>query len=298
MPDSTSQPPSPEHTPWENGWNPDTTRAPGTRRLWLAGALALTTIVVCVTAIVVTDKHRDDAPRTKRADSTSPDGADGPGLLSFASPSKQGAPTPDKHTPASATASGPTASTAASEHGATPSAKTPAPPKSTSTHGSSSGSSGSGTGSGSGSGSSGSSSSTTRTSVRSVNYPDRYWQVSGDFVKLNPATSAGARGASTFTLVKGLANSSCYSFTTSSGAYLRHRDFVLRDERDDGSALFKQDATFCPRSSSYSGAVMLESVNYPGRYLRHQNFQLKLDVYQNSTQYRSDSAFRLVGALG
>ncbi|MFJ4627875.1 AbfB domain-containing protein [Streptomyces sp. NPDC088847] len=286
MPDSTSRPPSPHHAPWENGWHPDSTRPPGTRRLWLAGALALTTIVVCVTAIVVTDKHPDDASRTKRADPTSPDGAGGPGLLSFASPSRKGTPTPDEHAPASATASGPSASTAASEHGATPSAKTPAPPKSTSTRGSSTGSSGSS-----------GSSSTARTSVRSVNYPDRYWQVSGDFVKLNPATSGAARGAATFTLVKGLANSSCYSFTTAAGTYLRHRDFILRAERDDGSPLFTQDATFCPRTSSYSGAVMLESVNYPGRYLRHQNFQLKLDRYQNSAQYRSDSAFRLVDGL-
>jgi hypothetical protein len=42
---------------------------------------------------------------------------------------------------------------------------------------------------------------------------------------------------------------------------------------------------------------MLESVNYPGRFLRHQNFQLKLDRYQNSSLYRSDSAFRLVAGL-
>ena len=67
---------------------------------------------------------------------------------------------------------------------------------------------------------------------------------------------------------------------------------------DDGSSLFEQDATFCARASSYSGAVMLESVNYPGRYLRHQNFQLKLDPYQNSDLYRADSAFRFVAPLG
>ncbi|MFJ9897978.1 AbfB domain-containing protein [Streptomyces sp. NPDC091280] len=133
--------------------------------------------------------------------------------------------------------------------------------------------------------------------MRSVNYPDRYWQVNGDYVKLNPAGSAAARSASTFKLVKGLADSSCYSFATADGDYLRHRNFILRSERNDGSYLFKQDATFCPRASSYSGAVMLESVNYPGRYLRHQNFQLKLDQYQNSSLYRSDSAFRLVDGL-
>lgn len=282
MPDSTSQPPSPHDTPWENGWTPDSSRAPGTRRLWLAGALAVTTVVVCVTAVVVTEKNSDDTPQTKRADPTTPVGADGPGLLSFASPSKQSSPTPDEHTPTSAKAKASSTASAAAEHSSTPSAKAPSPSKSTSSHGSSSGSS---------------SSSANWKSIRSVNYPDRYWQVSGDFVKLNPVNSAAARRAATFKLVKGLANSSCYSFATADGNYLRHRNFILRAERNDGSSLFKQDATFCPRPSSHSGAVMLESVNYPGRFLRHQNFQLKLDRYQNSRLYQSDSEFRLVDGL-
>ncbi|WP_262062024.1 AbfB domain-containing protein [Streptomyces sp. STR69] len=292
MPDSTSQPPPPHNTAWENGWTPDTSRAPGTRRLWLAGALALTTIAVCATAIVITDKEPDDTARTKEATDPSSIGADGPGLLSFASPSKKGTPTPDEHKPASEKS--PTASDTGAEHSATPSAKAPAPSKSASSHG---GSSSSGSSGSSGSSSGSSSSSTAWKSVRSVNYPDRYWQVSGDYVKLNPAGSATARRASTFKVVKGLAKSSCYSFTTADGSYLRHRNFILRAEHNDGSSLFKQDATFCPRTSSYSGAVMLESVNYPGRYLRHQNFQLKLDQYQNSSLYRADSAFRLVAGL-
>ncbi|MFJ5306211.1 AbfB domain-containing protein [Streptomyces sp. NPDC088350] len=286
MPDS-SPPPSP-NSPWENGWTPDSSRAPGTRRLWLAGALALTTVLTCVAAIAVMDKSPDEAARTKEADPTAAVGTDGPGLLSYASPSKKSTPTPDEHTPASPKA--PSTSTAAAEHSSKPSAKAPSPSKSTSSHG---GSSSSGS-----SGSSGSSSSSAAwKSVRSVNYPDRYWQVNGDYVKLNPIGSAAARRAATFKLVKGLANSSCYSFATADGSYLRHRDFILRAERNDGSPLFKQDATFCPRPSSYPGAVMLESVNYPGRFLRHQNFQLKLDRYQNSGLYQQDSAFRLVDGL-
>jgi hypothetical protein len=130
-----------------------------------------------------------------------------------------------------------------------------------------------------------------------VNYPDRYWHVSGGYVKLDPITSASARQDATFKVVKGLADSSCYSFATHDGRYLRHRSFLLRSERNDGSGLFEQDATFCPRTSAYSGAVMLESVNYPGRFLRHQNFQLKLEPSQYSDLYRADSAFRLVDGL-
>ncbi|WP_234426270.1 AbfB domain-containing protein, partial [Streptomyces kebangsaanensis] len=89
----------------------------------------------------------------------------------------------------------------------------------------------------------------------------------------------------------------CHSFATADGGYLRHRGFLLRAEPDDGSALFRQDATFCPRVSAHAGAVMLESVNHPGRFLRHQNFQLRLDPYQSGDLYVADSAFRLVDGL-
>ncbi|MGW4561497.1 AbfB domain-containing protein [Streptomyces sp. NPDC004561] len=133
--------------------------------------------------------------------------------------------------------------------------------------------------------------------MRSLNYPDRYWHISGDDVGLDPVASPSARAAATFRRVKGLAKPGCYSFATADGAYLRHRDFALRAERDDGSRLFEQDATFCPRPSPYSGATELESVNYPGRFLRHQNFRLRLAPYQNTDQYRADSAFLLVDGL-
>ncbi|GGR50597.1 hypothetical protein GCM10010251_79450 [Streptomyces aurantiogriseus] len=134
-------------------------------------------------------------------------------------------------------------------------------------------------------------------SVQSANYPDRYWHLSNGYVRLDAIGSGPEqREDSTFTLVKGLANSSCYSFLTSDGTYLRHRSFVLVKQRNDGSSLFQQDATFCARAS-YSGTVMLESVNYPGYFLRHERFQLKLERYEYSGQYRADSTFRLVEGL-
>jgi hypothetical protein len=105
------------------------------------------------------------------------------------------------------------------------------------------------------------------------------------------------REDATFRRVAGLADSSCYSFTTADGRYLRHRSFVLIEDTDDGSTLFRGDATFCPRPASSSGAVMLESSNYPGRFLRHRNFQLRLDPYQYDGLYRADSSFRLVAGL-
>ncbi|AZP16920.1 alpha-L-arabinofuranosidase [Streptomyces aquilus] len=271
MPENQSRPPQ----PWENGWVPDTSRAPGTRRLYLAGALAVATIIACVTAIAWTDRG-PEAPSQPPASGT----ATQPGLLSF------GTPPPPVVTPPKGK-SGLTTDEATSpaphqQGSASPSPAAHPTTKSPSRHPSSSADP---------------KPAATWRSVRSVNYPDRYWHVSGGYVKLDPVGGSESREDSTFKLVKGLADSSCYSFATADGQYLRHRSFVLVANRNDGSPLFRQDATFCPRPSSFPGAIMLESVNYPGRFLRHQNFQLKLDPYQYNDMYRQDSAFRLVTGL-
>ncbi|WP_171108946.1 MULTISPECIES: AbfB domain-containing protein [Streptomyces] len=273
MPESTTPPPQ---QPWENNWTPDTSRVPGTRRLWLAGALAMATVVVCVTAVIVMETHPDDMS-PKSAPPAPTDGATIPGLISFASPSATGTtPPPGKSGLSSAqpsrTASGqpsptPTANTPPTSPapGAT-SSNNPKPPAS----------------------------SATWRFVNSVNYPDRYWRVSDGRVTLDTITSSSARQDATLKLVKGLADASCYSFVTADGDYLRHREFVLRAEGHDGSGLFRQDATFCPRSLGYSDAIALESVNYPGRFLRHWDFRLRLDPFQHNGQYYADTAFRLV----
>ncbi|PWI19135.1 alpha-L-arabinofuranosidase [Streptomyces sp. Act143] len=267
MPEDQSRPPQ----PWESGWAPDPSRAPGTRRLYLAGALAVATIIACVTAIAWTDRNPDTLSQASPSD-----GGTLPGLISFGTPS-QPEVTPPKGksglTTDEATTSAPRQQGSASPSPAAhPTAKSPSSQPSSSAP----------------------KPAASWRSVRSVNYPDRYWHVSGGYVKLDPVGGSEFREDSTFKLVKGLADSSCYSFATADGQYLRHRDFILVAGRNDGSPLFRQDATFCSRAASVSGAIMLESVNYPGRYLRHQNFQLKLDPYQYSDLYRQDSAFRLV----
>ncbi|KOV96007.1 hypothetical protein ADL04_19235 [Streptomyces sp. NRRL B-3648] len=241
---------------------------PRTRRLWPAAALALAVAAACVTVTAMNDRpHGTKAT----APATPPD--TGPGLLSFASPSAPPTPAPAPArnrtappAPSSSAPGSPAHPRRTPAKSPTPTAGSPRPAE----HG---------------------------TSVRSLNYPDRYWHVSGGLVKLGPVGSAADRRAATFTRVKGLADARCSSFTTADGSYLRHRDFLLRAEPADGSPLFAQDATFCPRASASPGAVMLESVNYPGRFLRHQNFQLRLDPYQNTGLYRSDSAFLLVDGL-
>lgn len=271
MPEDKSRPP--QDRPWENGWTLDTSRTPGTRRLYLAGGLAVATIVACAAAIAVTDNEVDTA--------ASPKQDNGSGLISFSTqPATTTAPQGDSGlSSVSPTAKDPR------QQGPDPTATvttTPKPPKSTASKGSSSKPK----------------PTVTYRSVNSVNYPDRYWHVDDGYVGLDQVRGSESREDSTFKLVKGLANSSCYSFATHDGKYLRHRSFVLRADRNDGSSLFKQDATFCPRDSSYySGAKMLESVNYPGYFLRHKNFVVRLERFEYSSLYLQDSSFRLVGGL-
>ncbi|MFF4213930.1 AbfB domain-containing protein [Streptomyces sp. NPDC001796] len=283
MPD-TNPPPTPDRPApspvWETGDVPGEARTPGSRRLWAAGLLAVAVFSTSAIAISVLG-NTSGSPSPRRAqdaavalgDPDVPDFSLPPSPVA-ASSGKSGL-TSGKASPAtkadspSPGAAGHTAGAEPAAHASKPSAAKP--PKSTP--------------------------SAIRSSVRSVNYPDRYWHISGDYVKLDPIGSAPARRDATFRVVKGLAKATCYSFATADGSYLRHRNFLLRDEPDDGSSLFRQDATFCPRPSSYFGAIMLESVNYPGRFLRHQSFRLKLDPYQADDLYRADSAFRLVDGL-
>ncbi|MGW0614642.1 AbfB domain-containing protein [Streptomyces sp. NPDC002788] len=275
MAEDKSRPP--QDRPWESGWAPDTTRAPGTRRLWLAGALALATVTACVTAITV----RENEPRETTPEAAEPTtlGSSAPGgLISFATPSKSGSkspgadrghpsPTPTTSAPTSAAPTPEPQKKAPKSPAPDTSSKTPKPPYAGGT------------------------------SIRSVNYPDRHWHVRDGYVRLDRIGSGSEqREDATFKRVAGLADPSCYSFATADGRYLRHRSFVLVKDGDDGSALFRKDATFCPRPS-HAGSIMLESVNYPGRFLRHRDFRLRLDPYQRSDLYHADSAFWLEPGL-
>ncbi|MET9895765.1 AbfB domain-containing protein [Streptomyces sp. NPDC006465] len=272
--------------PWER--TGDEGRLPGTRRLWLAGGLAVAVTIAAVTVITV-QSNRPDGPSQDRADNRT--------LADTANPFIPGAPT----APAGATTA-PVGKDALSSPGTTRSASS----NSASNGSASPDPSDQGSGSRSVPGTSAPAASgaasppppaSSRKSVQAVNYPDRFWHLSDGKVRLDPVgpdSSATTRRAASFKVVAGLARSSCYSFAATDGSYLRHRDFVLRADRYDGSALFRKDATFCPRASSSWGAVMLEAVNYPGRFLRHRDFQLRLERSEDSRLYRADSAFRLV----
>ena len=52
------------------------------------------------------------------------------------------------------------------------------------------------------------------------------------------------------------------------GSYLRHQSFILHLQQNDGSALFAQDATFCPQTGNSGQGKSFQSVNFPTKYIR------------------------------
>ncbi|MFY1593530.1 family 43 glycosylhydrolase [Micromonospora sp. WMMD737] len=100
---------------------------------------------------------------------------------------------------------------------------------------------------------------------------------------------------SQFRIVAGLAGAGSASLESTNlpGHYLRHRDFALYVERDDGSTLFRGDASFHRRSGLAAGAgLSLESQNFPGRYVRHRAGLLQLEAVSSSAD-RASATFHL-----
>ncbi|WP_033342642.1 AbfB domain-containing protein [Catenuloplanes japonicus] len=114
--------------------------------------------------------------------------------------------------------------------------------------------------------------------VLTWNYTDRYLRHAGGLgytEVVNSGSSAMLKSDATFTVRRGLADSSCYTLESVNypGQYLRHADSRIRLAANDGSALFAADATFCARPGLSGAGVTLESINIPGNFLRHFNGQ-------------------------
>jgi hypothetical protein len=112
-----------------------------------------------------------------------------------------------------------------------------------------------------------------------------YLTVAGDYAALSSSERT------VFTVVKGMADSSCFSIRAPSGKYLRHYDFRLRFDEPDGSDLFRKDATFCPLADVPAGTVRLRSANYPDHVIHSRGSDLYIDKRDGSDAFDADSSF-------
>ena len=121
-----------------------------------------------------------------------------------------------------------------------------------------------------------------------------------DLGMLTPAGAASAypvRRQATFAVLAGLADPACFTFQAANGLYLRHASWRVRLDPDQGTALFRSDATFCIKNGATAGTVSLESSNYPGWFLHHRGAELWVDQTDGSTAFHTETSFRLRTAL-
>lgn len=139
-------------------------------------------------------------------------------------------------------------------------------------------------------------------SLRAADRPDRFVRQGGGLVSLVSVTLSspgGVRQAVTFTVVAGLADRNCFSFVGVDGGYLRHRDYRIRHDNNDGSQLFRSDATFCARQGAVAGAVYLESYNYRGYYVHLRGDELWIDRWRDrDDRFDRECAFAVTAPWG
>ncbi|WP_229873892.1 sigma-70 family RNA polymerase sigma factor [Streptomyces cirratus] len=131
-------------------------------------------------------------------------------------------------------------------------------------------------------------------SLESVDEPGLYLAYADDFATLgrvSASSSAQTRQRVTFTVVRGLADPRCVTFSSADGRYLRHRDLRLRLSTDDGSELFREDATFCAHPGAVAGSVTLHAHNYPGSVLRHRDGGIWLDGSDGTRSFAGQASF-------
>jgi hypothetical protein len=91
---------------------------------------------------------------------------------------------------------------------------------------------------------------------------------------ITSSSSSTAKADATWIVQPGLAHSSCVSFESAnnSGQYLRHYNYQLYLNTNDGTSQFAQDATFCSQSGNSGQGISFESWNYPAKFIRHYNY--------------------------
>ncbi|KAF8312395.1 alpha-L-arabinofuranosidase [Clavulina sp. PMI_390] len=112
--------------------------------------------------------------------------------------------------------------------------------------------------------------------VTTPGYTDRYIAHTGATVNtqvISSSSSAALRQSASWTVVTGLGNSACFSFESvdTPGSYIRHSNYELLVNANDGSKLFHEDATYCPNAGLSGTGNSIRSWSYATRFWRHYN---------------------------
>ncbi|GIF03434.1 AbfB domain-containing protein [Actinoplanes siamensis] len=116
--------------------------------------------------------------------------------------------------------------------------------------------------------------------------PDSYLAVKGEYATMSQVPAA-------LTVVRGLADDSCFTFRDEDGKYLRHFDYRLRFDAEDDSELFRKDATFCAEDDQPAGSFRVRSINFPDYFLHRRGTDLYIDKPSGGDSFTAESTFTL-----
>ncbi|KAI8944762.1 Arabinosidase B [Xylaria longipes] len=105
-------------------------------------------------------------------------------------------------------------------------------------------------------------------------YDTRYLAHTGSTINtqvVSSSSSTALKQQASWTVRTGLGNSACFSFESKDtpGSYIRHYDFSLVLNANDGTKQFKEDATFCTQAGLNGQGNSIRAWGYPTRYFRH-----------------------------
>ncbi len=133
--------------------------------------------------------------------------------------------------------------------------------------------------------------------IKSYNFPDRYVRHADNAGRIDPYPFDPYQDQ-LWTLVPGLADPAGVSFRSVNfpTRYLRHENYALVLRADDGTSLFKADATF-HRTAGFADSSWssFRSHNFPDRYIRHANYVLRIDPVSSGSAStdKQDATFRV-----
>ncbi|PPR00158.1 hypothetical protein CVT24_005059 [Panaeolus cyanescens] len=130
----------------------------------------------------------------------------------------------------------------------------------------------------------------------------RYIAHTGSTVNTQVVTSSSStslKQQASWTVRTGLGNSACVSFESrdTPGSYIRHYDFNLVVNANDGTKVFAEDATFCPKAGLNGQGNTITSWSYPTRSWRHYNDVLSIasnggvHTFDSTSLYNDDVSF-------
>jgi len=110
---------------------------------------------------------------------------------------------------------------------------------------------------------------------------------------LGSPPSAATLAPARYVVRNGLADASCVSLESvaTPGKWLRHANYRLQLAAYAGTAVFFNDATFCPEPGVSGSGVSLRSKNFPARVLHHRDGQIWIDTQASDTAFTTNAGF-------